>query len=509
MSDLKAYYLAALPGRIEALRTALRSAGDEDARAAIRRIAHSLKGSGASYGFPRISEAAHAAEHAVDDEWIARAQVLVDVLRETVAAGQSERQPSQDRILVVEDDPEVMHLIQTVLAAPGRELRCVGTMAAAEESLRGQPPALVVLDLLLPDGDGRTLLMRMRERPATAAVPVLVLSAATTAHALAECFALGADQVVAKPFDADALAATVDRQLQRAANAQPATHRDVLTGLHNRAALVEAHADVFARKSTPVLFAMLDLDRFRQVNDGFGRREGDQFLRRFATLAEETLDHASMLARWGGDEFAALYEGADARYAEAELRSLRERMSEAAGRAADRAVETTLSAGLADVSDATSIEEAAARAEHLLYLAKATGRDRVVMLDSTVEPPRQRILLAEDDDLTASLIVHRLRREGFEVQHHTEGTLALEAARASRFSLVILDVKMPGTDGFEVLRELRALPGFRDTPIVMLTSMGSERDVVRGFAEGATDYVLKPFSPVELVARVHRHLRDH
>jgi DNA-binding response OmpR family regulator len=74
-------------------------------------------------------------------------------------------------------------------------------------------------------------------------------------------------------------------------------------------------------------------------------------------------------------------------------------------------------------------------------------------------------------------------------------------------ALVILDVKMPGMDGFEVLRQLRDMPSYARTPILMLTSMGSEQDIVRGLELGANDYIVKPFAPVELVARVNRHLR--
>jgi two-component system OmpR family response regulator/two-component system alkaline phosphatase synthesis response regulator PhoP len=74
-------------------------------------------------------------------------------------------------------------------------------------------------------------------------------------------------------------------------------------------------------------------------------------------------------------------------------------------------------------------------------------------------------------------------------------------------TLVLLDVKMPGMDGFEVLERLRKTPSYVDVPIVMLTSMGSEADVVRGFRLGADDYMLKPFSPTELVARLRRLLR--
>jgi DNA-binding response OmpR family regulator len=91
--------------------------------------------------------------------------------------------------------------------------------------------------------------------------------------------------------------------------------------------------------------------------------------------------------------------------------------------------------------------------------------------------------------------------------HYDSGSAAFEAALAETPDLVILDVKMPGMDGFEVLERLRRTPAYRAIPIIMLTSMGSEADVVRGFSLGADDYILKPFSPTELSARVRRLLR--
>ncbi|MDH3725680.1 MAG: response regulator [Thermoleophilia bacterium] len=116
------------------------------------------------------------------------------------------------------------------------------------------------------------------------------------------------------------------------------------------------------------------------------------------------------------------------------------------------------------------------------------------------------ILVAEDDELTAALVVDRLDREGHRVVHRRDGAAALEAARNEPVSLAILDVKMPGMDGFEVLGRLRELESFQSVPVLMLTSMGGEHDVVRGFSLGADDYILKPFSPGELTARVRRLL---
>ncbi|MES2606632.1 MAG: response regulator, partial [Pseudomonadota bacterium] len=117
------------------------------------------------------------------------------------------------------------------------------------------------------------------------------------------------------------------------------------------------------------------------------------------------------------------------------------------------------------------------------------------------------ILVAEDDELLANVIKHRLGREGFTVKHVTDGAAALAALDQQDFSLVLLDVKMPMMDGFEVLTKVRLNPERANMPIIMLTAMGSEKDVVRGYDLGANDYVLKPFSPTELLAKVKRLLK--
>ena len=505
-SELREYYLRALPGRIEALESSLSvAATDADARATVRRIAHSLKGSGASYGFPRISEVAAAAESADDASLGARAYALLDVLRETIGSTPAAR--SEARILVVDDDPDVLFLVRASLGGDAHAVATADSVAAAEEALAQDAPALIILDLVLPDGDGRSLLMRLRERPATASTPVIVLTATSSERARSECLALGADQVILKPFEPALLVSAVRHHLERTERVRETTHRDVLTGLANRAAFTGSYADVVGRAADPIRIAILDLDRFSDVNQRIGRTRGDAVLAGFARLAQMELRHARIIARWGGEEFAVLYDGENARHAAEELRSLVRRAATEEHDVGDGSLAVSVSAGLADVSERPALDEAIARAEYYLYLAKTTGRGRLISSDAPVEAPNPRILLAEDDALTASLIEHRLRREGFEVEHHSAGNRALEAARTGAFALAILDVKMPGMDGFQLLRELRAMPGFRDTPILMLTSMGSEHDVVRGFELGATDYVLKPFSPVELVARVQRHLR--
>jgi len=120
---------------------------------------------------------------------------------------------------------------------------------------------------------------------------------------------------------------------------------------------------------------------------------------------------------------------------------------------------------------------------------------------------KARILLVEDDPALVELLTFHLRRDEFEVDSTPDGEDALLIARESPPDLVILDWMIEGVSGIEVCRRLRRLPETANVPIIMLTARTEEADRVRGLETGADDYVTKPFSPKELVARVAAVLR--
>jgi DNA-binding response OmpR family regulator len=301
------------------------------------------------YGFPEITESARRAEGCPDEELAVGAEQLLEVLRR-LAVTREGRQPT---VLLVDDDPDIVELLATMLSSRDWEITSVGTLAEVPAALTRGEIGLILLDLLLPDGDGRDLLRQLRKDRRTARLPVIVLSARLGAVTREECLALGANAYFEKPFDVHALRAAVQAAL-----------------------------------------------------------EGN---------------------------------------------------------------------ALADVPAAPPAAQLA-----------------------TAERAARRILFVEDDELIASVVRHRLEREGFTIDHHTDGALALEAAMTAAPALVILDLKLPGMDGYEVLQRLRQVPAYHGVPILILTALESESNLVRAFDLGATDYVVKPFSPAELVARVKR-----
>jgi DNA-binding response OmpR family regulator len=120
--------------------------------------------------------------------------------------------------------------------------------------------------------------------------------------------------------------------------------------------------------------------------------------------------------------------------------------------------------------------------------------------------PRSSVLVVDDEPKIRELLHLYLARDGHQVIEADDGPAAIEAMRAHRCQLVLLDVMLPGLDGFEVCRQIRSES---DAPIVLLTARSGDSDKVVGLDLGADDYVVKPFSPRELMARVRAHLRRH
>ena len=119
-----------------------------------------------------------------------------------------------------------------------------------------------------------------------------------------------------------------------------------------------------------------------------------------------------------------------------------------------------------------------------------------------------RILIADDDPHFRDLVEHLLRDAGFDVRAVRDGTSALAFITNQRVDLLLLDGAMPDIDGFEVLRKLRANPRTRALPVVMLTALRRASDLKEAVNAGVTDYVMKPVSPRDLVARIKANLRE-
>jgi len=118
------------------------------------------------------------------------------------------------------------------------------------------------------------------------------------------------------------------------------------------------------------------------------------------------------------------------------------------------------------------------------------------------------ILVIDDDELLLKLLEHKLSQAGFQVRTAPDGEIGLLSAQDETPDLIVLDGMMPGIDGFQVLQRLKESPETASIPVIMLTARAMEQDIVSCLSSGAADYLVKPFSPPELVARITRFLNE-
>ena len=131
------------------------------------------------------------------------------------------------------------------------------------------------------------------------------------------------------------------------------------------------------------------------------------------------------------------------------------------------------------------------------------------MLETELSPTKDKILIVEDEEAIRDMLGYALMKEGFSCEEAADVEQARTTIQSDKPNLILLDWMLPGTSGIDYARRLRNVPETRDIPIIMLTAKGEEGDKVRGLETGADDYITKPFSTKELVARVKAVLRRY
>ena len=372
LEELQQQYLASLSDKTEELRSLLADfqQGDQLAEPKLRTLAHSLHGSGTTFGFPQISAAARQAELAESHRLQAQVSALIKVLQEATASASPSA--ARQNILVIDDDPDFAASVVAGFARNSSPYNIVhaATSQIAQELLVKQTFALILLDLVMPDRDGRDLLREIKTEFNLTA-PVYVLSAIQKDLIRVECMALGADKFINKPVDVDALVATIDKVIKKNAKRE--------------LSLVPMGSEVPTKSG-------------------------------------------------GGAETKP---------------------------------------GAASASTISG----------------------------------KAVLVAEDDAMQAAAIKQRLQKEGITVDHASNGAEFLTRMRDKNYALFILDINMPMKNGLEVLQLVRKDPVTNTTPVIMLTAMGSENEIIRAYDLGADDYILKPYSAIQLVARVKTLLK--
>ncbi len=381
-------------------------------------------------------------------------------------------------MLIVDDSLTVRMDLKEAFEAAGFRVEMCATAAEARRAFSSETLGLVVLDVFLPDADGIDLLRELRASP-RAAVPVMLLSSEADVRDRIRGLRTGADEYVGKPYDPIYMVTRARELLPDVARTptstvlvidDSATFREEM----RRALTEQGHAVVLAESGEAGLRLAAEARPAAIVVDGrLPGIDGSTVVRRIRLDA--ALRQTPCLLLTGSDEPGA------------ELRAL------------DAGADAFVRKG-----EATSV--VLARIGALLRTSAERGARGADSTTASLLGPKK--ILAVDDSLTyLHELAAALRGEGYDVVLARSGEEALELLAVQRVECILLDLLMPGLSGQETCQRIKAAPGLRDTPIIMLTAVDDPDMMIRGLGAGADDYISKSSDFEVLRARVRVQLR--
>ncbi len=446
--------------------------------------------------------------------------------------------------MIIDDEEATTEIIRKYLAASGfTRFIQISDSAKAMESIINEQPDVVLLDLMMPV-NGVQILEQVRQRKETFRIPVLTLTSNDDKITRTTLLNLGANDFLQKPVDANELVARVRNALSskiafdqlaiRSAQLQADVLQDSLTGLANRRAFdfeLNRKMIEWERQRTPISLLLLDIDHFKMVNDRFGHQVGDTVLKSVAEIVRKTTRKMDLPCRIGGEEFAVILPVTRVCESNQAAERIRHSIEEAFIRTRTATLRVTVSLGVANAMKGDDAKLIFRRADSALYASKQRGRNcstlhdgaQGVAIEETSAPIEQicqqaqnsvelnvnasSVTIIDDEPSTVAIVKAYLKQGGFErLSTLTDPTLAFDHILENGPDLVLLDFRMPGMDGIEILKQLRGHERTRSIPVIFLTSSTETKIKVDALNLGANDFLHKPVNASELLARVRNTL---
>ena len=287
-------------------------------------------------------------------------------------------------------------------------------------------------------------------------------------------------------------------------------YHDALTGVYNR----RYYEDIARNMSGPSGVAIMDLDDFKVHNDTYGHHGGDIALEVVADVVKGNIRKCDSLIRFGGDEFLLILANMPEKTLKKKLEKIRDQVHAAVIHECPH-LRVSVSIGGVTQGEHETMDSAVRRADRLLYHAKTTKNEVVVESDNTLSESVQTknyvkplILIVDDCDMNRE-ILREILSSDYSIMEACGGEEALSTIHqfGTGISLVLLDIVMPGLDGFEVLSYMNQDHTIEDIPVIMISSEDSEAFIRRAYEMGASDYVSRPFDAKVVYRRVTNNIK--
>ena len=322
-----------------------------------------------------------ASAHAGASHFLTR-PINADEFTEVVQDLVSSRADQTYRVLIVDDDEPFREHIGAILREEGFHVITLGDPKDILDTAEAVSPDVILLDVMMPQISGFDVCRMLRSTSAWKEIPILFLTAEADPKVRLECFCTGGDDYIKKPALKEELLARIGVRLERIRLYRERADRDALTSLPTRRAFIEMFKIRIAeglRYSRTASLCLLDIDKFKHVNDTYGHLTGDRVLATLGQLLGSRFRRVDIRGRWGGEEFVIVFYGEDRSTSKMILNRVLKEFSKIEFRGEhDEKFFCTFSCGIAELHhDGTTTDELFRIADERLYAAKEAGRNRI------------------------------------------------------------------------------------------------------------------------------------